>query len=56
MRTPDIHERIATAEDEIKGLESMIDARTRKLWAEIQKLQAEVLELRNKDNAKEPQT
>jgi len=56
MNKPDLYERLSTAEDEIKGLESMIDARTRKLWSEIQKLQAEVLELRNKDNAKEPQT
>ena len=42
MRTPDIHERVGTLEDEVAGLESMLDARTRTLWQAIQKIQAEV--------------
>lgn len=42
MRTPDIHERVGTLEDELAGLESMIDARTRTLWQAIQKIQAEL--------------
>lgn len=46
MRTPDIHERVGTLEDEVAGLESMIDARTRTLWAEVQKLQAIIEELK----------
>lgn len=46
MKMPDLHERIQRLEDETAGLESMFDARTRKLWAEIVKLQAEVKELR----------
>lgn len=46
MKLPDLHERIQRLEDETAGLESMFDARTRKLWAEIVKLQAEVKELR----------
>lgn len=46
MRTPDIHERVGTLEDEVAGLESMIDARTRTLWAEVQKLQGIIEELK----------
>ena len=46
MKMPDLHERIQRLEDETAGLESMFDARTRRLWAEIVKLQAEVEELR----------
>jgi len=46
----DIHERVQVLEDEVHGLDSMIDARTRKLWGEIQKLRAEVKELRDMNN------
>ena len=45
MKMPDLHERIQRIEDETAGLESMLDARTRKLWVEIQKLQDQVKEL-----------
>lgn len=47
MKLPDLHERIQRLEDETAGLESMFGARTRKLWAEIVKLQAEVKELQD---------
>ena len=42
----DLSERVATLEDEVKLQDSALDARTRRLWAEIVKLQAEVKELR----------
>ena len=45
MSRPDLQERVLKLEDELAGLESMLDARTRTLWAEIQKLQAQVKEL-----------
>ena len=35
-------ERLDAIEDEVAGLESMLDARTRTLWQAIQKIQAEV--------------
>jgi len=43
----DLLERMQILEDEVRVLDSAIDARTRKLWSEIQKLQAEVKELRD---------
>ena len=47
-------ERLEVIEDEVKGLESMIDSRTRKLWEEIVKLRTEVRELRDRTtNTKE---
>lgn len=42
----DISERVGTLEDEVRAMESMVDAQTRRLWGEIQNLQAEVKELR----------
>jgi len=39
-------ERLDRIEDEVAGLESMIDSRTRKLWAEIQKLRAIIDEMK----------
>lgn len=42
MSNPTIPERLDAIEDEVAGLESMIDARTRTLWQAIQKIQAEV--------------
>ena len=50
MNRPDLQERVLTLEDEVAGLESMLDARTRTLWAEIQKLQAQVVELTEAKN------
>lgn len=50
MSRPDIQERVQTLEDEVTGLESMVDSRTRKLWAEIQKLQFEFQELRERND------
>lgn len=46
MTAPTLPERLDAIEDEVAGLESMIDARTRKLWSEIQKLQAIIEELK----------
>lgn len=43
----DISERLQNLEDEVQVLDSAIDARTRKLWGEIQKLQTEIKELRD---------
>ncbi|MDO9582660.1 MAG: hypothetical protein Q7J24_06065 [Desulfomicrobium sp.] len=43
----DIYERIQNLEDEVRLQDSTLDARTRKLWGEIQKLQTEVKELRD---------
>ena len=45
MTAPTLPERMDRIEDEVAGLESMIDARTRTLWAEVVKLQAQVKEL-----------
>lgn len=39
-------ERLDRIEDEVAGLESMIDARTRTLWQAIQKIQAELEQLK----------
>ncbi|NLW81405.1 MAG: hypothetical protein GXY42_06995 [Desulfovibrionales bacterium] len=46
MRTPDIYERVGTLEDELQALDSRIDSRTRLLWAEVQKLQGIIEELK----------
>ena len=46
MNTPTLPERLDRIEDEVAGLESMIDARTRTLWAEVQKLQGIIEELK----------
>lgn len=48
MRAPTVPERLDRVEDEVAALESMIDARTRKLWQEIEKLRIEVAELKEK--------
>jgi uncharacterized coiled-coil protein SlyX len=55
----DISERVQNLEDEVRLQDSTLDARTRTLWSEIQKLQAEVKELRERTepattSAKEP--
>lgn len=46
MKTPSLPERIETLEHEVRGLESTIDAQTRRLWTRIEELQAEVMRLR----------
>ena len=46
MSAPTFPERLDRVEDEMAGLESMIDARTRKLWQELEKLRAELAEFR----------
>ena len=48
MSKPDIYERVQVLEDEVKLQDSALDARTRRLWAEIQSLQAEVKALRER--------
>lgn len=42
MKQPTLPERIETLEHEVAGLESTIDARTRRLWDELKKLQTQV--------------
>lgn len=44
----DISQRVQVLEDEVHGFDSMIDARTRKLWSEIVKLQTEIKELQER--------
>jgi len=39
-------ERLDRVEDEVAALESMVDARTRTLWQAIQKIQAELAEVK----------
>lgn len=46
MTAPTLPERLDAIEDEVAGLESMIDSRTRTLWAEISKLRAIIEELK----------
>lgn len=48
MRTPDLSERVATLEDELQGLDSALDARTRNLWQAVTEIRAQVDELRNR--------
>ena len=42
----DLSERVGTLEDEVQALDSRIDSRTRLLWQAIQKIQAELEELK----------
>lgn len=46
MRQAPLPERVEALEHEVSGLESTIDARTRKLWGKIEELQQEVMRLR----------
>ena len=48
MNRPDLQERVQTLEDEVAALESMLDARTRTLWREVEKLQAGVKDLQER--------
>lgn len=50
MRTPDLHERVGTLEDEVQALDSALDSRTRILWAEVSKLKAELAEVKERLN------
>ena len=47
MATMTFPERLDRIEDEVAALESMIDARTRTLWQAIQKIQAELEQLKS---------
>ena len=53
MRTPDIYERVQVLEDEVKLQDSALDSRTQILWAEIQKLRAELEQLKSAQAAPE---
>ena len=46
MTAPTLPERMDRIEDEVAGLESMIDSRTSLLWAEVSKLRAIIEELK----------
>jgi hypothetical protein len=46
MSTADIFERVQVLEDETALLDSSLDARTRILWAEVEKLRAIIEELK----------
>ena len=48
MTAPTLIERLDRVEDEVAGLESMLDARTRKLWAEVIGLKAMVADLQER--------
>ena len=48
MSAPTLPERLDRIEDELAGLESMVDSRTRILWREVEKLQAGVKDLQER--------
>ncbi len=54
MNRPDLQERVQTLEDELAGLESMVDSRTRTLWREVEKLQAGVKDLQERLQVQAP--
>lgn len=45
------YERLARIDDELALLDSSCDAKTRLIWQEIRRIDAELTELRNKVNA-----
>ena len=53
MSAPSLPERVQTLEDEAQALESMIDSRTRRLWAEIETLRTIVKELQGRGSREE---
>lgn len=53
MNAPSLVERIEVLEDEVQGLEGMVDARTRRLWAEIETLRTIVKELQGHGSREE---
>lgn len=54
MTASTLPERMARIEDELAGLESMLDARTRTLWREVEKLQAGVKDLQERLQVQAP--
>jgi hypothetical protein len=46
MNRPPLPELLARIEDEVAGLDSRLDARTRTLWLAIEQLRAEIAEFR----------
>lgn len=46
MTAPTLPERVQTLEDEVQALDSRLDSRTRTLWQAIQKIQAELEQLK----------
>ncbi len=46
MKRPELQERVQVLEDEVQAMDSMIDSRTRALWAEIVKLRGELGDMR----------
>lgn len=55
MSAPTLPERLDRIEDELAGLESMVDSRTRILWREVEKLQAGVKDLQERLQVQAPQ-
>lgn len=54
MTAPTLPERLDRIEDELAGLESMLDARTRTLWREVEKLQTGVKDLQERLQVRAP--
>lgn len=54
MTAPTLPERLDRIEDEVAALESMLDARTRTLWREVEKLQAGVKDLQERLQVQAP--
>ena len=54
MTAPTLPERVQVLEDELAGMESMIDSRTRVLWCEVEKLQAGVKDLQERLQVQAP--
>ena len=54
MSAPTLPERLDRVEDEVAALESMLDARTRTLWREVEKLQAGVKDLQERLQVQAP--
>lgn len=50
MATITFPERLDRVEDELAGLDSALDSRTRILWAEVSKLKAELAEMKERLN------
>lgn len=46
MSTPTVPERIQVLEDELEALDSRVDSRTARLWAEVEALKIQMRELR----------
>lgn len=48
MSTRTFPERLDVLEDELAALDSQVDARTRRLWAEVEALKIQVADLRER--------